>query len=253
MTIDHHSAVKSADRVLDILELVSRHRRNRRDLSHSEIADYLNIPKGSLTPLLRNLVARGYLELSPNGRGYRLGEAFLAFSQDSPDLASRALPFMTELTRETGESCALNEPRGTDTEVVASVTGPGRLVAHMRTGDRAPLYATSGGKAILANLSDAERQDYLENVVFGHVTPQTIRSRKALEQQIGEIRETGFAYSIEEFTPGIVGVAMILRDAQNNPLAALNVVLPALRFNDSTCALVKSALFRAVQAIQRTL
>ena len=66
--------VKSADRVLDVIELLARW---GREMSHTEIADTLEIPKSSLTKLLKNLTARGFVEFVPLTKGYRLGEALI--------------------------------------------------------------------------------------------------------------------------------------------------------------------------------
>ena len=55
-------SVKSADRVLDLLELLTR---RGKAMSHTELSLALGIPKSSLTQLLRNLTDRGYLLFSP--------------------------------------------------------------------------------------------------------------------------------------------------------------------------------------------
>ena len=65
-------SVKSADRVLDLLEFICR----RGSASHAEISIALGIPKSSLTHLLRNLVARRYLDLSDGTNMFELGEGF---------------------------------------------------------------------------------------------------------------------------------------------------------------------------------
>jgi hypothetical protein len=62
--------VKSADRVLDLFELLGRW---GAEMSHTDLVEALQIPKSSLTQLLRNLVSRGYIEFSPSTKGYRLG------------------------------------------------------------------------------------------------------------------------------------------------------------------------------------
>ena len=68
------SAVKSADRVLDILEYFSL---RDQTLTLGEVAGELSIPKSSTLMLLRNLEARGYLFREGN-QGYRLDPALRA-------------------------------------------------------------------------------------------------------------------------------------------------------------------------------
>ena len=48
------------------------------------------------------------------------------------------------------------------------------LSAMLNVGESVPLYATAGGKALLAYLSDAELVDYLSAVPLTPLTPMTI-------------------------------------------------------------------------------
>jgi len=245
------AAVKSADRVLDLFEYLAR---GGREMSHTEIAEALEIPKSSLTQLLKNLVSRGYVELTPNGRGYRLGEMLLSLSKsagDVRDLVSEAQVFLAELTRDTGESSALNRLKGDRAEVVATLLGPHRLVTHMRLGDLAPLYATSGGKAILAHMPESFVNNYAATVKFEPATPATLKSMVALTKQLATIRRTGFAYSHEEWTPGIIGVSVAVLDRKGTALGSINVAIPAARFNANIQQESERALKRALGHIER--
>jgi len=59
-------------------------------MSHSDIWEMLDIPKSSLTQLLKNLLARGYVETTPTGRGYRLGDALLSLSESTGQIRKLA-------------------------------------------------------------------------------------------------------------------------------------------------------------------
>ena len=246
------AAVKSADRVLDLLELLAR---AGRPLSHADIAARLAIPKSSLTPLLRNLIHRGFAMLSPDGRGHLIGPALAALARSGgrPDPAELVLPFLTEATRETGESSAFNELRGDEVEVTATVIGSHRLVTHMRLGDRAPLYATSSGKLILAHMPAAFRDDYLAGARFEGCTAHTLRSAAALEAELAAIRAEGFAYSREEWTPGIVGIGMAVLDDAGLPIGAINHAIPVARFDGETDRRARHSLSRCVSDFRRRL
>lgn len=247
------AAVKSADRVLDLFELLAQ---GGRDLSHTEISEVLQIPKSSLSQLLRNLIARNYVEVAANGRGYRLGQAFHTLSDGvgrARDLVSLAGPLLEEVTRETGESSALNQIKGDMAEVTATVLGPARLVTHMRLGDLAPLYATSGGKAILAHMPDEFQRQYLANVRFEAATQATLKSIGALKRQLADIRASGFAYSHEEWTPGIVGIGTAVLGTDGYVLGAINVAIPAARFDEAVQAKCERALRHAAEGLRRHL
>ncbi|MCR0985605.1 IclR family transcriptional regulator [Roseomonas populi] len=244
-------AVKSAGRVLDLFELLARY---DREVPHAEIAEGLGIPRSSLTQLLKDLVARGYVAFHAPSRGYRLGPAFAALARHvgaSEDLIGLAEPFLRELTERTGESSALNRLKGWQAEVVATVNGPHRLVTHMRLGDLAPLYATSGGKVILASLTDAEIDTYLASTVLEPVTPDTIVSKDALRKELDAARRDGVAFSFGEFTPGIVGIGAPILSATGQPLGSLNVAMPSIRYSPEARARVTEAIRRATREISR--
>lgn len=244
-------AVKSADRVLDLFELLAR---RGAGMSHSEISEALGIPKSSLTQLLRTLAERDYLSYAPAEKEYRLGGKFSELARLTArrgDLVSAVGPLLAEVTRATGESSALNLLEGHQTKVAATANGHHRLVSHMRLGDLAPLHATSGGKAILAFLPEPEREAYLAEAVLVAITPRTITSRGALRDQLDRVRAERVAYVFEEFTPGIVGVAVPILSDAGEPLGAINVALPAVRYSEAARPALVDALRSAAAAAQR--
>ncbi len=243
------TAVKSADRVLDLFELLARW---ARPLSHTELADHLGIPKSSLTQLLQTLVARGYLAFAPGTRNYQLGPSLMALARQQSatrDLVALAKPILEDLTGVCRESSALNVLRGNESVVVATVLGPQRLVSHMREGDAAPLYATSGGKALLAFMPAGMQDEYLAQVRFQRFLPATLNSVTDVRKEIAAVRERGVAFVREEFTEGISGVAVPIRHPGSfvdaPPLASLNVALPTVRFSASVRDAIVAELERA--------
>lgn len=245
------STVKSADRVLTLFELLGAW---GREMSHTEIAETLSIPKSSLTQLLKNMVGRGWLSYSPASKCYALGTAFSRLARragQTADLVSVAGPVLAELTARTSESSALNVLKGDMVEVTATVLGPQRLVSHMRLGDVAPLYATSGAKIILAYLPTDMQEEYFRRVKFEPTTGATIRTPRALRSQLQKIRREGLAYSFEEWTPGITGMARAVLSSSGDVLASVNVAVPSVRFNEVLRAQVADALLRAVDAIRQ--
>lgn len=232
MAAEQNNQVKSADRVLDLFELLSR---SGRGISHSNIADRLGIPKSSLTPLLRNMLLRGYVAIGTDGRSYQTGPELLKLVRVGrvvSDLAKEAASFLQQATREVGETSAFNQLHDDQQEVVATVTGRHRLTTHMKVGEVAPLYATSGGKAMLAMMPEDHRNAYFERVAFQPATHATILDRQALEAQLAEIRATGVAYSFEEWTQGIVGVGVAVLGPDNFPMGSVNFAIPAARYNE---------------------
>jgi DNA-binding IclR family transcriptional regulator len=243
------ASVKSAVRVLDIFELLGGWDSHR---THTEIAEALDIPKSSLTPLLKTLTNRGYLFYKSDDKSYSLGPAITGLAKrtnDTNDLVALAPPILEEARNLTGETSALNILRGDKSEVVAVAMSANRLLFNMQVGDTAPLYATSGGKALLAHLPREMQLDYLSRVRLDPVTPHTITSLDTLTRQLSEVVKTGNAFVFEEFTPGIVGVARAVLSESGFPLASINIAMPAVRYSPAVQAVCITALERAATTL----
>ncbi|TGS71707.1 IclR family transcriptional regulator [Mesorhizobium sp. M3A.F.Ca.ET.201.01.1.1] len=250
-TESEDGAVKSAVRVLEIFEFLAK---LGRPATHGEIADALAIPKSSLTKLLKTLSGYGYLDMAQAQGGFRIGPRLTQLIETSEanfDIAEVGLPTLKKIAETLGESAALNQLHGEVAEVVATASGQQRLSTTMRLGDVAPLYATSGGKVILAYMPDRWVEDYLGRVKFKQITANTISDPQVLRHQLEQIREIGFAYSYDEFTPGITGVAKAVLSASGTPLASLNVTIPSARFTEALRETVEDTISKAVAALER--
>ncbi len=241
------SAVKSLDRGLDILEYVSG---CAQPPSFSQLLNDLHIPRSSLFHLLTNLLARGFLERDPKTERYRLGAGIgkLARNMRKPPLGDRVTPFLQQLSLDIHETCGFYIQRADSVEVIASAISTQTLSYTMKVGMRAPLYAVSAGKIVLAALGAEEFDDYLARVTFTAVTPYTIRSKRRLRKEIQQIKDTGFSYSREEFTLGITAIATAVRDGQTF-YGAVNLAVPTARFTSKSHGDFREALRRTADAI----
>lgn len=245
------AVVKSADRVLDVLELMVR---AGRGMTHTEIAGALGIPKSSLTQLLGNLESRGYLAFTAGANLFAAGPALVALSRAARrqrDLAYLAQPIAERLTRLTNESSSLNLLRDGEVLRVCGASSTQPLHFSMTVGEAAPAYAVSSGKIILALMPEAEREAVIARMRFRRVTQRTIHSAAALRRELREAAANGHAVSDEEYTPGIVGLAVAVTDAAGAPLGAFNVAMPAVRDNPAHRRRVLAALRDAAVALRR--
>jgi DNA-binding IclR family transcriptional regulator len=246
-------AVKSANRVLDLFELLGRW---GGELSHTEIAAALKIPKSSLSQLLPNLVDRGYVQFVAENKGYRLGPKLISLVtklDQEQSLEALVRPILETITEQTGESSSLNVLQGDASKVVATVNSPQRLVSHMRTGDLAPLHTTSGGKAILAFLSEPMREDYMARVTLKEITENTITSMAELRRQIDAVRRDRIAFANGEFTSGITGMAVPILNQTSDVVGSINVAMPSVRYNSKVRDKVAMVLEKTVHDIRQQL
>jgi DNA-binding IclR family transcriptional regulator len=199
--------VKSADRVMAILELLStRHRR----CSLSEISQELNIPLSSLHGLLRTMQRRMWLEVDETNTRFGIGVQALLVGSSYPrgdDLVARADPVLDWLSENTGETVHYGRLEGPYVVYLAKRESQYQLRIHTAVGKRIPAHAASLGKAILATCD--------ENYVRGlfswpleELTKHTLTSRREFFADLELTRERGFAVELEESDVGLGCVAV---------------------------------------------
>ena len=225
------AAVKSANRALDILEYVAD---ATEPPTFSRLLSDLGVPRSSLFHLLNNLLARGYLEQDRSGGRYRLGRRVevLAARMHGPTLAAAVLPHLRSLSDALNETSGFNVWTADSVEAVATAMGRQALAFTMKVGERAPLYAVSSGKIVLSQMSNADFGAYLDRVTLLRITAHTLQSKSALRKQVSAAKQDGFAYSHEEFTPGITGISTaVIKDGYF--LGTVNLAVPTARFTET--------------------
>jgi DNA-binding IclR family transcriptional regulator len=240
--------VKSADRVLDVLEQLAAAGAPQ---SFTQLAVALGVPKSSLSQLLGNLLHRGYIELLPNQAAYRIGPRLGELAQRATHglpLKELAARVVRRLRDETNESVAFYIQDGDEVEVLVTSSANQSLVYTMREGNRAPLYSISPGKIVLASWPVARFESYLARIDLVPITAQTIRSKTALRREIARVRRDGFAYANEEREVGVRGLAVaVMRDGAL--AGALNVTMPVARYSPAVEAHAKRRLRAAADEL----
>ncbi|MET0311343.1 MAG: IclR family transcriptional regulator [Burkholderiaceae bacterium] len=231
------AGVKSAARTLDLLEALAK---SQDALTHSDLALRTAIPKSSLTQLIRTLEARHYVESLGAAGPYRIGRAALdliGHGLDVQYIVACAKGFMEELSTRAGHSCGLNVRNGDFVERVHGVTAPSGLAMH--EGVRAPLYASSSGKLVLAALDDQALEDYLARVELRPIARRSLRSVGELRRQVMKVKAEGVAYSQDEFTNGVVGFSAPVRNVHSKMIACLGLAVPTHVFESGKTVLTR--------------
>jgi IclR family transcriptional regulator, KDG regulon repressor len=205
--------VPAACRVLRTLEAISH---QHRGFTNADLTRRLNVPRSSMSYLLRVLEENGYVRRDHLTGRYKLGYRLLTLAQDvisTSDLREVAMPFMNDLTLNTGLTSVLSVPEDHEAVVLESVIGQkyfkverSRGVAKLgRVGQRLPLHATSMGKVLLAWHPNAELE--LSRLALRKYTPNTITNVNALRAELQSVRERGCALNYEEHLPGYWGAS----------------------------------------------
>lgn len=220
--------VKSASRVLDIVELFSE---STGPMSTSMVASRLNLPLSSTHGLLRTLLGRGYL-VKNQAEWYALGPKFLEVGNkyvhqlDLVDFARAPMQHMREICRETISLAVLD---GRDVVLVYKCESSMVLRIGNPLGTRLPLHASAMGKTILATWSKEELEGFLLTSRLKRVTVKTITSASGLTKCLREVRSTGIAYDLEESTEHVDAVAAAINDDRESLVYSLAIVAPEPR------------------------
>jgi IclR family transcriptional regulator, KDG regulon repressor len=225
-------SVKSARRVLDILELLAV---NRDGMTFLQIADELSLAKSSLHGLLATMLDRHWIFFDPTSRQYRTGvrawEAGQGYRR-AADLAVAADRHLHAAGAELGETVQLAILDGVEVVYVAKVESDQPLHLASRVGARLPAYATGLGKVLLAALPAAELQQRLEGTAIQHFTERTVRDVAELEQRLAATRADGVGIDDGEHTEGVFCVAVAVHDESGTVVAAMSCSVPQARVKD---------------------
>ncbi len=237
--------VKSASRVIQILELLAS---GKRAMPHKGIAEELKIPKGSLTKLLGNLVDMGYLAFDSASKTYKLGSRVLTLADSylsSLDIVQAAQPIVRNLVTKTGESSSLAVLDGDSALVVHRQYGTQPMSFRLGIGARIPLYATASGKAILAFLAKEEIEGYLSSVELRPLTHATITDPSILLGELDSVRSERIAYSRQERFEGLAAIAAPVFHLDGSVDAAIALMYLNIRSGSIDFPVLKDALTQA--------
>ena len=205
------------------------------ELGSAEVARKVGISRSTAHRILKALAAAGLLEQDSGTRKYTIGS--ILYFQGSLYLSTRdvlktAEPVFKELNEMTGEGLNLSIFDNGYITVVMKILDESSYRLDLRIGSMSPAYSSSMGKTFLSELSEAEIDELYPKDELKPITKKTITSKAELKAQLKQVRESGVAFTREEGTEGIEGVASLIRDSSGKAVAAMSFHLPAFRMNE---------------------
>lgn len=214
--------VQAVERAAALLTVVAS---ASRPLRLVEIATAVDLPKTTVHGLLATLKSVGWVEQDRPSGGYRVARALsgLARQLDVADLRSAATPWMDALAAETGLEVHLTRLEGAVGVVVQHVFRPDNSPQRLRVGEKMPLHATASGKVLLAHAGSVLLDRGLRPERF---TRRTLVEEHEVAAELERTRVDGYAIEVGEYYPDVAAVAVPVRDALGDPVAALAVLGP---------------------------
>jgi IclR family KDG regulon transcriptional repressor len=196
------------------------------------------------------------VDKNPDTGRYRLGLKLFEFGSKvigAIDLRRQARPYLDRLQRELGETvffCLLDDGQVLYLEKIESQQS---VRTACDVGSRAPSYCTAVGKAMLAELTDAEVSEIVRRSGLKAFTPNTITTGTALKTELRAVRARGYAIDNEEKEPGLRCVSAPVRNDSGKLLAALSVSGPAFRVTRERVPEIAKAVMQAAAELSHEL
>jgi IclR family acetate operon transcriptional repressor len=217
--------------ILKALKMLEAIGERSHDVTLTEIAESLRMPKTTAFRYLRTLAAAGFVRHDALHDRYGVGSRVRMFAQADKSLHRLrriALPVMERLGQSFNETVNLAIASGFHVVYVEMVEANRALRMQARIGERHPINATALGKAILAFLPEVERAAVIDGPLV-EMTTRTICSAAALRRQLRDIQRNGFAVEAGEAEEGLACIGAPILDEQSYPLAALSLSAPERR------------------------
>ena len=208
----------------------------------TDAAQRLGVSVSTAHRLLAMLVYRDFAE-QQDDRRYGAGPVWRAGTPPEAPIARLrevALPQLRKLVDELGETANVAVLAGSDVRFVATVECDHVLRVGDRTGRTLPAHLASGGKAVLAAMSEEERAALLAGVDV---------DAARLGRELATVRRRGFALNDQATETGLIAVGVAVPGTDPALRAGLSLAVPTVRFSRDLLPGWVSALTAAAHAI----
>ncbi len=224
--------IQSVSHALDILESFTK---SEDELGVTDLSKRLGLHKNNVFRLLATLEHRGYIEQNRETENYRLGPKTLQLGSifiEQRECRRQARPILEDLMVATGETAVVAVLRANKVIYMDGVETNRTVRAVSRVGAMLPAHCTAVGKANLSFLPLAEIERLYPEAELPAVTTRTLRTRDALVNELGVVKERGYAVENEECDVDVKSIAAPVRDFSKEVIAAVGIVAPANRLGD---------------------
>jgi IclR family transcriptional regulator, pca regulon regulatory protein len=203
---------------------------SRKPQTIAQISTRTGIPRAAVRRCLYTLQQLGYVDAELNNFSLRPKVLTLGYSYlSSTPLTVSAQPCLNAISRELNESSSLAVLDEGEILYVARAATSRVMSVALNTGSRLPAYCTSLGRVMLAHLPPGELDAYFAKTKLRAMTERTVVDEGRLRDILRGVRQAGYAVNDEELEVGLRSIAVPVRGATGQVLAALNVGAQAAR------------------------
>jgi DNA-binding IclR family transcriptional regulator len=234
--------IASVDNALRLLLLF----RSQSRVRLSEASEHLGVAHSTAHRLMAMLAYHGFVRQEQDSRTYIAGPALVEIGLAAVrqlDIRRHARPVLERLAGSLDETVHLAVLEGSNVRYLDAIESSRALRVASRTGAVLAASCTASGKALLAELPDAEVSAlFADEAALPRLTPRSITTRSALLAELRKVREAGCAVNQEESEEGVASVAIAVRGRPHVPVAALVVSAPLSRMTEQTTMKIQNDL-----------
>lgn len=211
-------------------------------LSLGKIAQRVDLSRSTVQRIVDALTEEHLLIGASPTSGVKLGPAILRMASNSSfNFVEFIRPYITELSRETGETVDVSEMQKTRTVFVDQVVGSARLNIVSTIGEAFPLHCLASGKAMLSTLTEAELNKRIGRKSLEKHTSATTTDINELVAELKSVRKTHIAFDLEEHLEGVSAIGTSIQEP-GGTLYGVSIPVPTVRFKRKKKQLVEALL-----------
>ena len=247
-TKPYGTVLLKAAKIMDCLSL-------QPDQTLQEIAKNTEMTASTAIKILETLTLIGYVQKDTN-KTYRLGTKLIRYANQSVeqiDLAEIAVPYLENLQNTVDETIHLGILNNNEILYINKLEPKNQTIRmSSKVGITRPLYNSAMGKAVLAEFSEEQVQQYLDTQTLIPYTENTITNPLRLKKELKQVQQTGVAYDDEEIEQDIFcsGVSL-MKDGEI--AGAFIVSMPKYRLTEENKTTINQALLATKAAIEAKL
>jgi IclR family pca regulon transcriptional regulator len=214
-------------------------------LTMAQVAAACDLTRAGARRILLTLQNLGYVTM--DGRHFSLTSKILELSQGylAQSLWQKAEPILETVVEDLNETASAAVLEGFDVVYTLRVRCSRMLQFELQPGAHLPAHASSVGRVLLAGLPTYELERYLRQAEFRKYTPATVADPQVLCDCLQTVRSQGWCHLHGEMDEAVSGVAVPLRDAAGQTVAAISIGTNSAR---ATPAFVRSRVVPTLQA-----
>lgn len=243
--------VQSVDRTLTLLEVLSDYSDG---LGITEISDLVGLHKSTVHRLISTLIYKGYVVQDKESNKYKITFKLFELGSkkvDKLDLLKISKPYTKMLMESINEVVHLIIREEADIVYIDKVEANNTISMKSRIGNRAPMYCTATGKAMLAFLPKDEILKVWHSSKIAKLTENTITDFITFKKELQAIRENGYAIDNEENEIGVKCVGAPIFNMSGDVVAAISVTGPVTRITDDKIDFISKEVIQCTKLISK--